>query len=328
MPQISCSAKKNVNFQALPHENGPLSYIPSVIRMNEKYVFIGGVKRVVIFNRWTRQLVEKIVCRGYVLDMQLNERFLVVQFRDRIDVYDVQKLAHIQTLGNVGTREPCECKFGLKSDVVFICKKMIELDHMMVDVHRWNPSTAQFVRDTKTEHRLKVTAVEYLSLHKSRIYVDEKYLILDLQLFSDRLFKVFSLETMQLVRERKFHFYRFGSHFIRKEYHDGGIVVQTCMANGQPSVQLWDVDKDMVQPMADHPSQFDYSFAMNNHPFQIVIEGREYPKQLLLIQRGQPTGNDVTSMPSQCYVHQDFDLHPELFLFRWFANVSQQTQVE
>jgi len=50
--QISQSATKNFNFKAV-HEG---EY--RVIRMNDKYVFIGGRSKVVILNRWTRQLVK------------------------------------------------------------------------------------------------------------------------------------------------------------------------------------------------------------------------------------------------------------------------------
>ena len=96
---------------------------------------------------------------------------------------------------------------------------------------------------------------------------------------------------MQLVRESKFH-----ANFanIRKEYHDGGIVVETYPAEGQPScVALWDVDKETVQLIVDHPSQFDYPFKMTHHPFQIVVKERQNPQKLLLVKCGQPTRNSV-----------------------------------
>ena len=67
----------------------------------------------------------------------------------------------------------------------------------------------------------------------------------------------------------------FSSCPIRKEYHDGGIVEQTPLADGQFGAALWDVDKDMIQPMTDHPSQFDYWRAMNHHSFQTVMKNME-----------------------------------------------------
>ena len=177
-----------------------------------------------------------------------------------------------------------------QTDVLVIWGYSRKFGNAMLYVHRWNPSTAQFVRYTEREQHLKSNLLQ--------IYVDEKYIIFDfIGVHHTRLIQVFGLETMQLIREKQFVTY--GN--IRKEYHDGGIVVQTRKGDGQPSrVALWDVEKDTVEPMADHPSQFDYSFAMTHHPFQIVAKKIENQTQSLLVQRGQPTRNDVIAMPSQC----------------------------
>ena len=328
--KINHRLRKNFNFQALANENDTLNNTARVIRMNEKYIFIGGKGIVSIFNRWNRQLVKDFVGQfvSDVYDMQLNERFLVVQLHnenveyDQIDVYDVQKLVYIQTLVTNkiyhGLFYP---SFGLGSNVLFICETSKRLDHLLFHVHRWNPSAAQFVRDTETEDRPKVALDDEQSRY-SRIYVDEKYLIADFTYFREdnvRHIRVFSLETMQLVRERQFvdRHYKFFTNHIRHEYHDGGIVVNTCRADGQPCVALWDVDKDTVQPMADHPTQFEYSIAMTHHPFQIVFKKRENPQQLLLVQRrGQLTRNSGIAMPSQCWVHTpDLNLRRKNFIF-------------
>ena len=286
--QIPHSAMKNVNFHVLPTDNDCRR-----ISTNEKYVFIGGDNKVVIFNRWTRERVKEIDgFLGSVQEMQLNERFLAVRYKfivSQIDVYDAQKLVLIQT---IRTSQFGFTKFVLGSDVLVICSK--QGDHWTISVYRWNPSTARFVFVSETEHQQNVI----YNLSSPNIYVDEKYLILD---FTDtrhtRFIQVYILETMQLIREKQFITY--GN--IRREYHDGAIVVETCTAEGQPScVALWDVDKNTVEPMADHPSQFDYSFAMTHHPFQIVAKKIENQTQSLLVQRGQPTRNDVIAMPSQC----------------------------
>ena len=322
--EISQSAMKDLHFQALADEDGNLNNEARLIRMNEKYVFIGVDSKVVIVNRWTRKLVKDLDCRfGYVRDMQLNERFIVVQLYDQtvgnyqIDVYDVQKLVHIQTLETNNTNHwKFGTKFALGSHAVFISGMSMQLDDLMFHIHRWNPSTARFVRDTQTEHKLQVTSVDYLFSYPC-FYVDEKYLIVDFYITECevRLFQVYSLATMQLVRERQFIDDGAIDYSIRHEYHDGAIVVPTCTADGQPCVALWDVDKDTVQPMADHPSQFSFSFAMTHHPFQIVIKKIENPQQLLLVQRGRPTRNSVIAMPSQCCVHLDLDSFRTHFYF-------------
>jgi len=318
--QISQSATKNFNFKAV--HKGEATFI----RMNDKYVFFGARSKVVILNRWTRQPVKDFVCCGGVYNMQLNERFLVVQLTDEMVIYDVQRLERIQTLGR---REPhYRMIFGLGSDVIFIGEPHYNAkfglgsvvnfigkppflwqqpNDYKFEVHRWNASAARFVRDTETEDRLKVIDAYNAFMY---IYVDDKYLILDFDIGVDnsRLIKVFSLETMQLLRERKFDFML--SKRIRKEYHDGGIVVRTLPTDGQPScVALWDVDKDTVQPISDHPNQFFHSFTMTHHPFQIVVEEREDHDQLLLVQRGQPTGNSFIDMPSRLCVPQDLLNH-------------------
>ena len=164
---------------------------------------------------------------------------------------------------------------------------------------------------------MKVIHVDYSSMH---IYVDDKYLIIDFDYWVDcsRLIKVFSLETMQLLRERNFklNFYCiFAKRYdIWNEYHDGGIVVWTLPTGGQPScVALWDVDKDTVQPITDHPNQFFHSFTMTHHPFQIVVQRRENHDQLLLVQRGQPSRNSVIDMPSQLCVPKILLYHYHLY---------------
>jgi len=187
--------------------------------------------------------------------------------------------------------------FGLRSDVIFICEQRQQSNDLKVDVHRWCASAARFVRDTETVDRLKVIDVD----RPFRcIYVDDKYLIIDFdnRMDNSRLIKVFSLETMQLLRERNFYRDLSGRNAIWNEYHDGGIVVWTLPTDGQPScVALWDVDKNTVQPITDHPNEFLCSFTMTHHPFQIVVEVRGNHAQLLLFQRGQPTRNSVFDMP-------------------------------
>ena len=283
----------NINFQTLLN----LDRNNSVIMMSDQYVFIGGSSKVVILNRWTRKVVIDFVCRGHVIDMQLNERFLVLIYKcsstvyHKIDVYDVRNLEYVQTLGT--NSFDYETKFSLGSDVIFIVH--CRWDHLYFGVQRWDPAAARFVRDPETEGRLNVQSEDtFFRYHCKGIYVDDKYLIVDSIIKADetRLIKVFSLETMQLVRERKFY-----DHLdIRKEYHDGAIVVRTFPADGQPSrVALWDVDKGTVQPIADHPSQFVYSFNLAHHPFQIVMISKRRRCQLLLVQRGQPTLMDIPS---------------------------------
>ena len=298
--QISQFGMNSVNYQTLAIEYG--SKRDTEIRMNDKYVFTGGRDKVSILNRWTRKTVKDLVFRGSVGDMQLNERFLVVHVHnrtekhDQIDVYDVQKLVHIQTLETIHSSDLKI--FGLGSDVVFFSEKEMQYKHLMFHVHRWNPSAARFVRDTDTEDRLKVAShVHRYTLRQ--IYVDDQFLIVDFAKNAIvRLIQVYSLETMQLVRERQFDDVVF-KFSLKREYHDGGIVVETRSAGGQRCLALWDVVKDTIQPMADHPSQFEHSFAMSHHPFQIVMTKGENSQQLLLVQRGQPTRNGVFALPSR-----------------------------
>ena len=316
--QISQSGMKNLNFQALTTEN---YHMARDIRMNEKYVFICQENQVTIINRWTRELVKEFVCRGPVIDMQLDERFLVVQLETipchQIDVYDVQKLVHIQMLET----KTLKLDFGLGSDVVFIYERYMQLEHLIFEVHRWNPTAARFVRDTETEHRLNLVDFRFTP---SNLYVDEKYLIFDFTNIwpGKRLIQVFSLETMQLVRERQFEYNISKLNFIRTEYHDGGIVVQTCTADGKLGVALWDVDKDTVQPMAGH-SRYQFSCAMAHHPFQIAMKEMKEKKnefyqvksiKLLLVQRGQLTRNSIIAKPSQSFVHIPFNCR-DSFMF-------------
>ena len=303
--QISQSAMKNFNFQVLSTDTDC-----EVIRMNEKYVFFGGKNKVVIFNRWTRERVKEFVGTALdnVDDMQSNERFLVVHFGHRFDVYDAQKLVLIQTLEPRRAIRSDIAELVLGSDFLVICVRSLLWGTFMFDVHRWNPSAARFVRVTEAKHKLKEDSVRLFP----KIFVDEKYLIIDCTRDSDNdpgFIKVFSLETMQLVRERQFV-----NHYdIQREYHNGGIVIKTCTADGEPCVAFWDVDKDTVQPMADHPSQFSFSFAMTHHPFQIVVKKVENSHQLLLVQRGQPTDNGVIAIPSQCCVNRDFSYNHVYF---------------
>ena len=149
--QISQSATKHLNFKAVPKVDRR-----SFIRMNDKYVFIDNPGKIVILNRWTQQLVKDFVFRGDVVDMKLNERFLVVRLREVgveeiIVVYDVQKLERIQTLGR--KEFYYNMKFCLGSDVIFISERRLQSNNYKFEVHRWNASAARFVRDTETEER-------------------------------------------------------------------------------------------------------------------------------------------------------------------------------
>jgi len=196
-------------------------------------------------------------------------------------------------------------KFCLGSDVIFICAQESQSKDYKFDVHRWCASAARFVRDTDTEDRLKVTSVYNAYID---VYVDDKYLIINFNYWvnGSRLIKVFCLETMQLLRERKFYSILSSRYKIWNEYHDGGIVVWTRQIGRRSScVALWDVDKDTVQPITDHPNQFLHSFTMTHHPFQIVVQKEKKSTQLLLVQRGQPTGNSFIDMPSQLCVPND-----------------------
>ena len=302
--RISKYGWKDLNFQTLLKVTKfdlDRNRIHNDFKVNDKYVFIVDKRKIRIYNRWTRQLIKDFVFPSkMVLDMQLNERFLVVHERtddkNQIYVYDVQKLEHIQT---IETENVDFFEFALGSDILFIYTWPWPREHWMFQVHRWNPSTARFVRDTETEVRLKVNILSSLR----DIYVDDKYVIFNFKIGKDRrrLVQVYSLETMQLVRERQFDF--LGTNW--KEYHDGGIVVRTKTADGQPCVALWDVDKDTVKPMTDHPIRFDGSFAMAHPPFQIVISES---RRLLLVTRDQPIGNSLIAMPS-------LDDHSELIYF-------------
>ena len=305
--QIAQCGMKNFNFQALADDSS-LNCIPSTLRMNEKYVCIGGGGKIRIFDRWNRQLLKGFLgSSGVVWDMQLNERFLAVQLNynkdpyNQIDVFDVQKRVFIQKLGShqsfgISSSDDFAIEFALGLDIIVISGLSMQLGHLMVDVYRWDRSTGRFLI---FGDRLNVTLVDN-RFTLSRIYVDENYLIVDLSLSGLRLIKVFGLETIQLLRERQFE----ENQDIRKEYHDHGIVVQTRTAEGRPCVARWDVNKDTVQPMADHPSQFLYSFAMSRHPIQIVIKKRGDPQQLLLVQRDQPTRHCWVDIADICLNRQ------------------------
>ena len=207
--RISKYGWKDLNFQTLLKVTKfdlDRNRIHNDFKVNDKYVFIVDKRKIRIYNRWTRQLIKDFVFPSkMVLDMQLNERFLVVHERtddkNQIYVYDVQKLEHIQT---IETENVDFFEFALGSDILFIYTWPWPREHWMFQVHRWNPSTARFVRDTETEVRLKVNILSSLR----DIYVDDKYVIFNFKIGKDRrrLIQVYSLETMQLVRERQFDF--------------------------------------------------------------------------------------------------------------------------
>ena len=77
---------------------------------------------------------------------------------------------------------------------------------------------------------------------------------------------------------------------------------QTLKADRQLGVALWDVDKDTVQPLTNHPGQFYYWRAMNHHIFQIVMKKMEENEE----QMESPTRNTIIAKPYQCSVHKSF----------------------
>jgi len=340
--QISQSVERNVTLRALKNEDedeyaNSHRLVTSDFRINDVYAFVGLNSSLRIFNRWTKQLVKEINTYVSVEEMQLNERFFVVLLGSvqlsgfRIEVYDVQELVLIQAFTIEKNDRKSHMKLGLGSDVLVFTTEFKEIDlgfkesgHLMIHVHRWNPSAAQFVSESET--KLEVGTFDY------QLYVHGKYLIFDFYFNVDIQFDmnmkiqlpinmdtknqilVYSLETMELVRERQFINLRMGA--IQKEYFDGGIVVKVCNADGQPCVAFWDVILDTLQPIAEHPEQFVRSFAMAHHPFQIaVFEPNEKQIKLSLIQRGQLTGNPVIPMPSECTFFHRRPFHPYQFYY-------------
>ena len=284
--------------------------VDGVFRVNEKCVYTVGWASVEIFNRWTGRIVgvleEVRLGRNSwatVEDMQLNERVLAVKFERHnldgdyeIEVYDLENLRRIQIVSCQTTAlndHILTTSFCLGANVLITYEWYRDLQSLIIRVHRWNPVSAQFDIGPQDQHRIQEFSTIDQFTH-SKIYVDTNYLIVDLKNDTARLIRVFNLKTMQQVGERQFT----DNPHIKKEYHDGGIVVQTCTANGQLCIAHWDVDKDTVEPIADHPIQFEYSFAMCYHPYQVVIENMTNQPQCFLVKQRRPSSNSSTNCTS------------------------------
>ena len=250
--------------------------LATMLVVNEKYLYIPRRRDIKIVNRWTERLVN--VLEGpkenpwsRLKDVQLNERVIAVKAKHQsgncsITVYELEHLNHVQSV-----EIDSHSSFCLGSNDLITCADSShDVRSSTISVYRWHSSSAEFV-EFKTNQLPKLPKLAY---YDTLIYVDWKYLIVDLAIGRSRIIRVFDLETIEKVRER-----RFTENFrIRRQYSDGAIAVQS---REQDCVALWDVDKDTVEPIADHPTKFVYSFAMNYHPYQIVIDYKTQPLYFL-----------------------------------------------
>ena len=257
----------------------PLSLTDRIVAfaVNDRNVFIGLETKIVIVNRWTRELIKKIPISNWISDLQLNHRVLAVKSYDEsIIIYDLDTFEEIQKITDL--RDPEEEQFSngfrLEGDFLVNMKNPRDRMSLKIGIRLWNPTTGQFGDIEKQQF-----FYYGIEVWREQIYFYENYLIIDVQTvaYPQRMIAVLDVDSMEVVRYRNFRTWNMDSGVIKQECHGGVIVVEDRSDEDEPFLNTWNIENDTVGPSIKISSCSDkfillYSAAMtHHHSYQFVL---------------------------------------------------------
>lgn len=232
------------------------------IRANERNVYIGDGTRVIVVNRWTRQVVpgdSKHHFPFWIQDFQLNDRYIFVQSNNgSIVIKDLSSYEQIQEVSDFFDDYPFPTGFRVAGDILINSMLSIDLKSLMVVMRRWDPSAVQF--GPAIDRAVVIDDFEMnLWLFSSQIYLHRNLLVADAYSKdgSKRMIKIIDLDSDdQLVRQKTFDVTRISSDGIKQECHSGVIIVEAgskCAEHCQ--LAEWNVEEDTIRPVCSLPSK-------------------------------------------------------------------------
>lgn len=249
---------------------------------------------VIILDRWTRNYVNSVVISGPgIKELQVNDRFLVIQqlSTGTIAVYRKADFQLIQTVHDqidIFNSPNSDCHIGMCLGSDFLANMTLSRSHRLVviNVRRWNPSTNMFGPDV---HRRIEWNIGPKSGVSPKIYCDEKVLIFEYftRDWSRRIIIAFDIKSFKEIRHRVFNnapedsaqftWWRPQAQKIKREIHNGRIVVFDRSGDGQFFLATWDVLTSSIQPICNLYSALRqpysiYSATMSYNPnYQCVL---------------------------------------------------------
>ena len=223
-----------------------------------------------IVNRWTGSFVNRLVSPFHfasLRDFQLNDKFLISMFTNgKIVVYDLASLQMIQSICDFQTGYRRFGGFCLVNDNLVNLVSSKDGKSVLINRRQWNPSTGKFGPEIKNSIVNEYRRITFFK----KVYSDGKFLILDTEQMWERIIQVFDLESLQMVRQLSCSCRYSSSHFIKSEYCNGEIVVENVSPKGEHYLEAWNVEKNVVRPITNHPmfrknDKMSYSAVMNQH---------------------------------------------------------------
>lgn len=253
--------------------------------LNHQHIFavlstVGGWK-IKMFNRWTLTPLSSRNFKSTIGNLQLNRHVVVFQCgwgsSSYLEVLDVNTLKHLETIYRGSIVLPPHIQdngscFFLTEDQLYYFQLVHDnsrhICHAFVGVLRLHPYKGRFAE-------VETFSFSYKSQHPHydpRIYVDDKYLILDsFEENEDRYRHVQArcVKTAKLVRQH--HFRRHDA--IEREYKNG-IIMALAQVNYFRFIVAWDVHNNRVEGVIHHAvsiSSHVISASMNHFPeYQMV----------------------------------------------------------
>ena len=309
-----------------------------VFRVDDRYVYVGSYcGKIEILNRWTGLRVkEKQVYEEhtYLKGLHVNQQLLAVKYwSGNIRILDLATLEQVQliselpvkTLNNRNAEDFC-----LRGHLLVNAERIGNgQQSLAITLRRFNPSTHQF---GPVFRRALLPFNGRVLCHKS-IHMDERYVIVDTRMDSGvRLLTAFDSESLLRIGQREFRCSQYDS--MQSECRRGVVTVQYLTYKGTSCVAAWDIEKNIVQTVLDHPIQFDLSSVVHHFPeYQIVINYRNKSIQLLPVKARQRKshcsasfGRCIYKLPSP--VISDWPINSNMKANRFYFDGFQMVFVE
>lgn len=249
--------------------------------VNHKHLYIGLDARVMVINRWTKDLVKEIdISDNWHNDLQLNDQVLALKLSwGTIIIIDLKTHETIQRIVDEGDwdSESGSGSFFLGSDVLINMKKFQNDLLLVCNIQQWDPSARQFGPVVK-----RIPVYSGIETRRERVYLDQQHLIVDVRSVHSpiRIISVYNPVSMKPIRRKVFHTWNLDYGHIKEECHHRVIVVEDISETGDAFLVAWNIKEDSICEIANvsltcNNSRFLYSSAMDNHPdHQFILSER------------------------------------------------------
>ena len=229
------------------------------LEVDERNVYI-GINRshhnqsicgsILIINRWTGKLANELFHpRNYpsVGRVHSNDQVLAIKFSvGEILVYDAINHMMVQVINDKTLEFPFIGLFCIERDILANMELSFDRRTMAISVRRQDSSTGLFGPHIEAK---TVLSFESVSNDYPEIYLDKQLLFVDVYSkdWSKRIITVFDVKSLKQVRRRTFRTSMNGRSPVKRECHDGVIVVEDFVNKNQLFLAAWHVEEDTVK---------------------------------------------------------------------------------